>query len=378
MTFELMSRRNKLAKAMRRTMKRTKNQVGGAKFGMLPLVPDDALRRKQAIVAKIKATFKDSGSVLTSLLNIAETGINERGTGTFQALESWFTIIEHQDELFDLVLEIIKDNVKFTETDIYDSQRIDVINNSLMTSWRYVESIMTLISLARSAGDTPAPTKIEYLYTKDLITLLQFPKRLNNIFVQSLANVFILLKHDKELLGKIKENEVIRGVALDEYRANIYANTYALTSHDPIDGYYLDQPLEEVRGIQANDAFWSGLFDSIATPPPEKLDLIKETTEWKTVAAAVFNWYISVSDMKDYRGSLFNYFNKNTIKHGEPIDLRPDSPEKKYDTVEVYGVPFVEILKAMDIPTLEFILHLAYTISKNEASTIAAITASSA
>ena len=87
-----------------------RGQVGGAKFGMLAELPEDAGKRKEVIVAKIKATFKDSGSVLTNLLNIANTDINERGSkGTIVALEAWFTTIEHQDELFDLALEIIKE-----------------------------------------------------------------------------------------------------------------------------------------------------------------------------------------------------------------------------------------------------------------------------
>jgi len=354
-----------------------RGQVGGAKFGMLAGNSDDAAKRKEVIVGKIKTQFKDSGSVLTNLLNIANTDINERGSkGTFVALEAWFTTIEHQDELFDLALEIIKEKVSFKQTDIYNTDRINSINNDRSSSWNYIESILTLIRLENSSKDISVGTKMEYLKRKELITLLQFPKRLNNIFVQSLANVFILLKYDKVLLEKIKDTQ-IRAIALDEYRANIYANTYALTSQDPMDGYYLDQSLGEVQGIQANGAFWKGLFDEIATPQPGKLKLTDEKTGWTTVAAAVFKWYKSVSDMKDYKTTLFKYFNEQAEKGGVPVDARLDSPEKKYDTVDVYGVPFIEIMKAMDVPTLEFILHLAYTISKNEASTIAEIAAAS-
>jgi hypothetical protein len=354
-----------------------RGQVGGASFGMLPITTGDEQARKNTIVAKIKAKFKDSGSVLTSLLNIADTGIFERSPTSPTSLYAWFTVIEHQDELFDLVLEIIKETTKFEQKNIYDVDVIDKINREHPKWWKYIESIFNLIRLEGSVKDT-RDTKMELLKGMEVIKWLQFPKRLNNIFVQSLANVFILMKHDKQLLEKIKALQ-IRTVALDEYRANIYANTYALTSHYPIDGYYMDQSLEEIKGIQANDAFWSGLFDALAVETTDTLNLLDANTKWTVVAAAVFNWYKDPAvKMDDYRASLFTYFNSRTTKGPEPARARTDSTDVKYDKVQVYGIPFIEILKAMDIPTLEFILHLAYTISKNEESTIAAINASDA
>jgi hypothetical protein len=359
-------------------------QDGGALFGVLPATGEDAQIR-DAIVAKIKtATFSDP--VKTKLVNITEQNINAP-TGTLEALDSWFTVIEHQDELFDLALDIIKEKVGFNKTDIYDTSRIAAINAAHDASWKYIDSIQTLMRLhdksntARTAAletkKIVKNTKMQMLKDQPLINLLHFPKRLNNIFIQSLANVFILLKSDAKLLEHLKHKDV-REIALDQYRANIYANTYFLTSQPPIDGYYLNQALDQVQGIQANDTFWKGLFKAIANPPSDSLKIATASTKWTTVAAAVFHWYKGLTDLTDYKIQLFTYFNTRTTKVGEPIDARPDSTEKIYDAVIVApGVPFIEILKAMDVPTLEFILHLVYTISKNETETLAAISAAS-
>lgn len=385
MTFQLGVRRARQS-SKRRTMKRGVNQEGGALFGVLPATGEDEQIRTD-IIAKIKtANFSDP--VKTKLLNITEQDINT-SRGTLEALDSWFTVIEHQDELFDLAVEIIAEKVGFNKTDIYDTSRITAINGDHDKYWKYIDSIQTLMRLhdksttARTAKleakKIVKNTKMEMLKGQSLINLLQFPKRLNNILIQSLANVFILLKSDAQLLDNLKHKDV-REIALDQYRANIYANTYYLTSKDPVDGYYLNQALSEVQGIQSNDNFWKGLFKAIANQPSDTLKIATASTKWTTVAAAVFHWYKGSTDLTDYKKQLFTYLNTNTrtTKVEAPIDARPDSTESIYDEVEVApGVPFIEILKAMDVPTLEFILHLAYTIVKNEKDTLVAISAAS-
>lgn len=399
MTFELMSRRNKSAKANRRTMKRTKHQenqgqVGGGDLYILPKNnPLDAAGQARALKlsAKLEASTIDAIKNKLTYWFSNERGARVTSESDEQAVvDTYFAGIEHQDEVFDIVAEILTETYG-TQDIIKDSE---TINTHKAEAMKYIDDVRQFILFKTPAPnpfeDTkPDLTKLELIKgsTETLSELLIFPKRLNNVFVQALANIFILFKNNREILTQIK-TPALRSIAVSEYTANLYSNVWHLTAHEYRDGFFLDQGENDFK--QTMGSFWTNLFDTLAEVedlPIAAVDLI-EDTNWSGIASYVFKWYLKYQfeEAKDHKESLLLFF--KSIAKPDPerkidndentIGMRDALPPSNCDKVLMFGTTIKELMTLMDNTTLEFILHLAYTIRKNEASTIAAINASSA
>lgn len=391
-------------------MKRAKNQVGGGKLYILPKQnPTDAAGQARALNLFNKLNASPIDAIKNKLTYWFSDVRGERVTTSdsdIQAVvDTYFAGIEHQDEVFDIVAEILTETYG-TDDIIKDAEEINVNKAEAM---KYIDDVRQFI-LFKYPKSVPTPalsgestnsestnsdstnsastktdsTKLELIKgsTETLSELLIFPKRLTNVFVQSLANIFILLKNNRDILTQIK-TPALKNIAVSEYTANLYSNVWHLTAHEFRDGFFLDQGEDDFK--QTMGSFWISLFDTLAElegMPIENVDLIADTN-WAGISTYVFKWYLEnkFDDVKDHKESLLMFFKSIAIPDPErkidddkdTIGMRDVLPPANCDDVKMFGTTIKELMTLMDNTTLEFILHLAYTIRKNEAATIKAI-----
>jgi hypothetical protein len=134
------------------------------------------------------------------------------------------------------------------------------------------------------------------------------------------------------------------------------------------------------------ETFWDKLFESISTDK-DATDFIDDSDpeSYAYIADAVFQWFTNYKriDGQDHKPDLIKYMmGKFAVLNPEEMDAeakkaqRVSLPPESYDAVEIYGTQIGKILEKMDNTTLEFIIHLAYTLLKNEEVTREAIAAS--
>jgi len=292
-------------------------------------------------------------------------------------MEEHFKILERQDDLFNTALVLIQNKVKETLT--IGTTNAEIVANAdaidAMTAWvPYLTDVEGLINLAIDTTEdaTQGLTKLQSVKKESLATLLLFPSRINNMFVQLLANVLIVLK-SSDVLTTLTSDSLIN-IATDQYKANVEGNAYLQTARALRDGFYLGQGekgfLEDIKG----KGFWKKLFEKLAAikrgtyTPPAFLE--EPGTSWIDVTAKLFAVY--VSDGIDPATLLGKLFEGTTPIEGTGRATRSQTkdrkfrPDPEYDTVTVRGITYGGIMNHIRDETLQFILHLAYTIRKNE------------
>jgi hypothetical protein len=299
-------------------------------------------------------------------------------------LEEHFQILEMQDELFNVALNLIRAKVKrdlslgeLTEEVIRtNADKIDAI-----VDWNaYLDDVEGLINLKIDTEEDGVDglTKLQSIKKESLSTLLLFPQRANNQFVQLLANVLIVLKQSN-VLNTLTSPSLIT-IAVDQYQSNVYGNAYLSTARALRDGFYLGQGekdflTEQIEGKQ----YWSNLITQLVAikkggyAVPTFLE--EEATGWIDTTAKLFAVYAGTGLEPT---TLFNELFKDVttnIMLGSSTRDREFSPASEYDKIPIRNTTYGDIIKKIKDETMQFVLHLAYTIRKNEASVLAEITA---
>lgn len=384
MTFELMSRRNKLAKSksVRRTMKLTKNQVGGGDFYHIVLTKGGPNKIRSET---LQAAIENSNLPPAIKLKIGRWFTSDWGTETDKAadLETYFTAIERQDEIFDIVVEKLKELYNATTLEVVITGATQRNKDNQQEAILYIKDIEQFLLFKKDYKKSDGVSKLDTIYNPELketlSELLYFPKRLNNIFIQSLANVLILFKNDPD--SKNLTDVGKRAIAVANYKSNMYANVYLLTGHSFRDGFYLDQGMTEFNEIM--ETFWDKLFTSISTVK-DATDFINDSDpdSYAHIADEVFRWFTTYTRVEgqDHKPDLIKYMmgkfaglDPTIMDEDAKKEQRVSLPPESYDTVEIYETQIGKILEKMDNTTLEFIIHLAYTLLKNEEATSKAI-----
>jgi len=362
------------------------NQVGGGDLYVMELQGGNAAENARANKLKNKIDASDTQDI-KNILNYwfsASRGGRVTSTDCESVVRSYFAGIEHQDELFDIVINILK-NEEYVAGDILkNATDIDTNKTEAMKYIRDIEQFMLFAK--KKAATTSEQSKLDRIVGPEgetLSELLMYPKRLNNVFIQSLANIFILFKAKREILTQIK-TPALRGLAVAEYKANLYSNVWLLTSNEFRDGFYLDQPENDFK--TSMETFWPDLFKELANIDNlGKTDFALMETGWPIVTAHVFKWYMTSPPFPDgdHKPALLKYFIDQGITDTAGFErpkiesMRAQIPPSTCDDTELFGAgtSIKNLLKIMANVTLEFILHLAYTIRKNEAETLKEIQA---
>ena len=356
------------------SVRRTKKQRGGASW---KLPNGDHPGQWETEINLLAEPLK------TALLPLVKAGSLRNPEDKKHRLEAYLSAIEHQDELFNMALTLIKKGLKI---DVSTEDKI--IENSMAIDAKktlavlFIKDVEEMVAFKEDTVEDVSNglSKLQSIKKADehLSALLLFPERLNNIFIQSLANLFVLLKKNPDNRKKITTNSSTIRLATDQYISNIYANARLLTSFDLRDGFFMNQGINEFQQIMEGSegaSFYSELLTNI-----NKTDALNlsRASSWDKKALAVFRWYLETELTPNYdRSSVLQYMIRNSSIIGEAItsdtvtrqysDLLNNFPEKEYYEIPLddKGTTLLSMLNIMGPEELEFVLHLAYTLWKS-------------
>lgn len=298
-------------------------------------------------------------------------------------MKEYYGILRRQDELFDTALSLIAKQLElpaaYTTDDIIT--KIDIIDGRRADMMLFINDAEQLINLNLDTDidATEGSTKLQEIRgstVEPLSTLLLYPKRLNNIFIQSLANIIITFKHDPTFLEQCSKSDALLRVGAVQLESTVRGNAYLQTAHDLRDGFFLNHGINTFNKEFSSEGgdFWYNFLKHIRDKrtitvenlfvfrpgSPCERDLHAPTT-WAQIAAHI---YLAHSLGLDTRGilALFN----------TPCDATPPPAERtyipnaEYDTIDMDGVTHLALLSHMDDPTLQFILQVTHTVSANQ------------
>jgi hypothetical protein len=341
----------------------TKKQRGGAPFYTIP----------QNRMEDWRAAIGDKG-LTESLQTLFEN--RESLVGREQeVMNHYINILERQDDLFAAALDIIRKKLTITTEDdiIVRADAIDVARRreEFMPYLDDVENLLNFVvdeTIDRILG----ATKLQQIRSTDepLSTLLLFPARLQNIFVQALARICVELLKDDSILSKLT-TENAKTILAEQYKAYTHSTAYQLTARDLRDGFFLNQGIQDFR--EAMNNFWTEFVSELVALPADENSLFRQATgcprslkavSWGYIAAHVYG-LAKLGSLDE----LLSTFSEKCATDAPLSDAeRTHIPNTKYDDILVRGGPtFGALMSNMDDTTLQFILQLSYTIKKIQA-----------
>lgn len=340
----------------------TRKQRGGAQFYTIPA-----------------ARMEDWRSVISDrkLLDSLSTLFENRETMAGREediMNHYINILERQDDLFGAAMDIIRKKLDVASTDdiIARAKEIDGRRAEFMS---YIDDVENLInfSIDGEINHELGATKLQQIRseTESLSTLLLFPARLQNVFIQSLARICVGLLKDADILAKLTSPNA-QAILAEQYKAYTHSTAYQMTARDLRDGFFLNQGVADFK--ENVDQFWKdfvvelvkirdgGEIFKLDGDCPQGL----HTTTWGYIAANIFG--LSKIGKLDGILQIFNDVCLTTPSLPTEDAGRPHIPNSKYDTIKIRGGPtFAALMSNMDDTTLQFILQLTYTIQKLQA-----------
>ena len=319
------------------------------------------------------------------------------GSSDSERMNDYFMALEKQDDLFDAAIKLIAAKLglphNYSASDIAGVPDIDAPAKR-MEMLAYVDDVEQMVQLTIDATAQRNPTKLQEIRNardEPLSTLLLFPKRLNNIFVQSLANILIVLKTDQSILKDADRNETMKYSAAVQYDSNVRGNAYLQTARNIRDGFFMSQSKTDfnkeialvppvVFGLPTrsadNNNFWVKLLEALikVNNTLTEADIFKVgndecpfkligNAKWADITAHVFLAY-----KFNKIDNILQFFKGECATTAPLADdpARRHFPNKAFDEVDVRGTTFKALMSNMEDTMLQYILHLAYTIRKNE------------
>jgi len=342
-----------------------------------------------------EARKADWNTVLPTLLPIDLAFV----TADTRTMEQHFQILEHQDELFGLALSIIASKVglstEYTVQDIVDAAA--AINAQRGAMMEYIKDVEQLVNFKIETSSAVIYknqlnlTKLKQIREdsdETLSSLLLFPDRLKNVFVQSLASILIVLKRDDTVLKQSTPDTI--DITNSQYIAHVYGSAYVQTGFKPRDGFFIAEMTKdfakELEEPSGRPPFFKELIQAINTlnktitvdNAGDKIFQVRESgclrnieqSEWGVITAHVFLAY-----KYGYHKDILQFF-RDTCPISKTLDsdkTRRYIPEGTNDETEVRGTTYKKIRSWMGDETLQYILHLCHVIQREEESVLAQV-----
>jgi hypothetical protein len=322
-------------------------------------------------------------------------------TGDTRTVEQHLQILECQDELFAIARGIIVSKLGLTES--YTSQ--DVVNNvtdinaKRAEMMEYITDVENLVNF-KITTDPTNKTKLDQIRgdaDETLSTLLIFPDRLKNVFIQSLASILIVLKQDDTVLKQSTVDTI--DITNSQYISHVYGSAYIQTAFKPRDGFFIAESAQDfAKELEAPDGrvpFFKELIteinklnEAISTDLANNGDKTDEQVfmdsifkvrgdgclknieeaSWATITAHVFQAY-----KHGLHDNILTFFAEDCSR-SETLakdNERTFIPNGTIDEEEVRGTTYKRIRSWMGDETLQYILHLCYTIKQNDSAVLA-------
>lgn len=305
-------------------------------------------------------------------------------------MEEYLATLERQDELFELALDIIKgklDSLAINSAAIVrNADAIDTRRSELLEYLKDAESLVAFQGSPLPVRTQPPPTaqvatasqqntKFGMIYgnrTETLPTLLLFPARVRNVFLEALANIIVSLADDTVALLGIPAAQQIFKDQLESY-AQAYA--YTMTARPLRDGFYVKQTQAEYATLMRT--FWADFIAEVfAVHDVASLaELFKSsggcphliTVGGARAGTAPTFGYLAAHIWRAHKlGAttevLLGLFNTRCTP--ETDVTRAARPDAEFDSTMVRGVTLGNLFTHMEPKVLEFLLHLWYLIGK--------------
>ena len=313
-------------------------------------------------------------------------------TADTRTMEQHFQILEHQDTLFGLALSIIASKVGLSKG--YSVQDIvnaaAAINAQRDAMMEYIKDVEQLVNF-KIETSTDAKSKLEQIREdsdESLSSLLLFPDRLKNVFIQSLASILIVLKQDDTVLNQSTPDTI--DITNAQYISHVYGSAYVQTAFKPRDGFFIAETSQgfakELEEPEGRPPFFKELITEInklnktvtVGNAGDKIFQVRESdclrnieeSHWGVITAHVFLAY-----KYGYHTDILQFF-RDTCPISKTLDsdnARPYIPDGTNDETEVRGTTYKKIRSWMGDETLQYILHLCHVIQREEPSVLAQI-----
>ena len=336
-------------------------------------------------------------------------------------LQEYITIIERQDEIFAHAMKAVYKKLGINEnadeaTIINELRTKAELATRAITS--YIGDVAKLIYFDETIevkttkkDGTPELTVVTNHITKikrildsaftPAVELLLNPEQVQNQFIKYLASICIIQKAYPDILEKAKGDNNVKMTRALRYKATGEANAYAITSNRLRDGFYALQTITSFQSIldhgqgDTKKSFWYSFIDRCnGNNSPVKYSTDKDID--KDYYKNRFS-YLTTVVFKKYKDTNIKEANLKEAVINKLITDLSGSPQRepKYNVLHLPGlyeknpngsrtldetqikqiifgdVTLKKLLEIMTIGEIQFILHLCYTITKNEANVIA-------
>ena len=344
--------------------RQTKKQRGGAPFYTIPVARIEDWRS-----AISDRKLFDS---LSTLFENRETMVGREE----EIMNHYINILERQDDLFAAAMDIIRKKLGVASTDDIIARAVE-IDGRRAEFMPYIDDVENLINFTIDGAIDRrlGATKLQQIRSESesLSTLLLFPARLQNVFIQSLAQICVGLLKDADILTKLTSPNA-QQILAEQYKAYTHSTAYQMTARDLRDGFFLNQGVADFKGNVSQ--FWKEFvaelvkirdianIGEVFTQPgvcPHNL----HTVSWGYIAANVYG----LAKLGNVEGLLQLFADPCLTTEPLPEDAgRTHIPNAKYDAAVIRGGPtFAALMSNMDDTTLQFLLQLSYTIQKLQA-----------
>lgn len=302
-------------------------------------------------------------------------------------LQNYLTILSRQDDLFTYALEAMtlhlsrliyaeKNGAVVTiKLGDYESMKgyISFINSKKDIMMSYLEDVEKLVNFQVEGGDT----KINQIKQEPLASLLLFPWRVNNVFVQSLAKILVGLKRNDETLTAIRaeadvgvvtrsQKDDLHDLLSSQWESFAMSQAYSLTAKELRDGFFLNQGIQDFKDTLRTETFWKSLAGKIGTIPTiSACKDLKGSTTYVDIVSGLYGLYKNGSLTQESILTLYS-----GCQVGSDMSELADTvlPPKALWAADITtdGVTLNKLLSFMDDTTLQFMLQLAYTIQTIE------------
>jgi hypothetical protein len=393
----------------RRTMKRGRIQKGGANW---VVIPDDTRRKAWKDALAADPSWTDMYDTLFADARPDQTDDAEKKKAVLQYVNA----VMRQDDLMMTALKIIRNKYGITDatTDILEKAAVIPLPNRGVDN-EYVLDVQRIVTFLTTV-DTKSDSKIKKLTSspeEPMSTLVLYPARFKNIFIEALAVIAIQIKYNQNapMRTPLMDTDAIKKIQADHFKSYAEGQAYHNTAYGLRDGFYLDQPVGTFTSIIAGRAqssaaaaaaagnFWLKFVTSLRTylTAPDTInnilgDAAKSVTisvplgpnpsyselsgKWAEISAAIVASYIISPEPIWGTFTLLKRLNKGAkpaagTGAGAAAAQNPNEafiPNASLRDVEIgdTGMTLESLYAQFPTYVVHFILHLSYTIQKLE------------
>jgi hypothetical protein len=298
--------------------------------------------------------------------------------------DAYIEVLARQNDLFKLAFDIIRGKVtaKIGE-ELQDAfTLVDHAKDISDTLMEYINDVEKLILKSVEPGNTKLGS-IRSL-NENIFELLLFPDRLQNLLIKAVANICVMLADDKNY--NLVKNKELLPLLIKQYSSYAEALAYSQTAVAMRDGYYLSQNLTKIqldrtailsleegytakRRDESLTAFWKDFIVTLYDLPSDGTGLFKipvlegcdksvNGMSWGQIAANICMMYKRKMIVdKNYKEAILGIFDGScNLIVTEDISGAPP--------MALWGERLTKIFTYIRPDTLEFMLHLAYEITR--------------